>query len=151
MRNKFRVRGDTVAIYPVYTTDTAIRIEFFGDEIDRISEINPLTGEIKNNVSHVAIYPASNYVVSPDKLDEALEAIRNEMSERYIEFTKQGKLLEAQRIKDRTLNDLELLKETGFCKGIENYSRIMSGRPVGAAPFTLLDYFPDDFLLFVLF
>ena len=149
VRNKFRVRGDTVEIYPVYTTDTAIRIEFFGDEIDRISEINPLTGEIKNNVSHVAIYPASNYVVSPDKLDEALEAIRNEMSERYIEFTKQGKLLEAQRIKDRTLNDLELLKETGFCKGIENYSRIMSGRPVGAAPFTLLDYFPDDFLLFV--
>ena len=149
VRNKFRVRGDTVEIYPVYTTDTAFRIEFFGDEIDRISEINPLTGEKKNNVSHVAIYPASHYVVSPDKLDEALEAIRNEMSERYIEFTRQGKLLEAQRIKDRTLNDLELLKETGFCKGIENYSRIMSGRPEGAAPFTLLDYFPDDFLLFV--
>ena len=149
VRNKFRVRGDTVEIYPVYTTDTAYRIEFFGDEIDRISEINPLTGEIKNNVSHVAVYPASHYVVSPDKLDEALEAIRDEMSERYIEFTQQGKLLEAQRIKDRTLNDLELLKETGFCKGIENYSRIMSGRPAGAAPFTLLDYFPEDFLLFV--
>ena len=149
VRNKFRVRGDTVEIYPVYTSDTAIRVEFFGDEIDRISEINPLTGEIKNIVSHVAIYPASHYVVSPEKLEESLEAIREEMSERYIEFTQQGKLLEAQRIKDRTLNDLELLKETGFCKGIENYSRIMSGRPEGAAPFTLLDYFPDDFLLFI--
>ncbi len=149
IRNKFRVRGDVVEIYPVYTTDTAIRVEFFGDEIDRISEINPLTGEIKNVVNHVAIYPASHYVVSQDKLEVALEEIRKEMSERYIEFTQQGKLLEAQRIKDRTLNDLELLKETGFCKGIENYSRIMSGRPAGVAPFTLLDYFPDDFLLFV--
>ena len=149
IRNKFRVRGDVVEIYPVYTTDTAIRVEFFGDEIDRISEINPVTAEIKNVVNHVAIYPASHYVVSPEKLETALEAIREEMSERFIEFTKQGKLLEAQRIKDRTLNDLELLRETGFCKGIENYSRIMSGRPVGEAPFTLLDYFPDDFLLFV--
>ena len=149
VRNKFRVRGDVVEIYPVYTSDTAIRVEFFGDEIDRISEINPLTGEIKNTVSHVAIYPASHYVVSPEKLEGALEEIHNEMSERYIEFTKEGKLLEAQRIKDRTLNDLELLRETGFCKGIENYSRIMSGRPAGEAPFTLLDYFPDDFLLFV--
>ncbi len=149
VRNKFRVRGDTVEIYPVYTSDTAIRVEFFGEEIDRISEINPLTGEVKNYVSHVAVYPASHYVVSPDKLDAAIEEIREEMSERYIEFTKEGKLLEAQRIKDRTLNDLELLKETGFCKGIENYSRIMSGRPAGEAPFTLLDYFPEDFLLFV--
>ena len=149
VRNKFRVRGDVVEIYPVYTSDTAIRVEFFGDEIDRISEINPLTGEIKNTVSHVAIYPASHYVVLPDKLDKALDEIHCEMSERYIEFTKDGKLLEAQRIKDRTLNDLELLRETGFCKGIENYSRIMSGRPAGEAPFTLLDYFPDDFLLFV--
>ncbi len=149
IRNKFRVRGDTVEIYPVYTTDTAFRIEFFGDEIDRISEINPLTGEVKNNVTHVAVYPASHYVVSPEKLDVALEEIRDEMAQRYAEFTQQGKLLEAQRIKDRTLNDLELLKETGFCKGIENYSRIMSGRPAGEAPFTLLDYFPDDFLLFV--
>ena len=149
IRNKFRVRGDVVEIYPVYTTDTAIRVEFFGDEVDRISEINPLTGEVKNVVNHVAIYPASHYVVSADKLEASIEAIRAEMSERYIEFTKIGKLLEAQRIKDRTLNDLELLKETGFCKGIENYSRIMSGRPAGVAPFTLLDYFPDDFLLFV--
>ena len=149
VRNKFRVRGDVVEIYPVYTSDTAIRVEFFGDEIDRISEINPLTGEIKNVVSHVAIYPASHYVIAPEKLEGALEEIHNEMSQRYIEFTKEGKLLEAQRIKDRTLNDLELLRETGFCKGIENYSRIMSGRPAGEAPFTLLDYFPDDFLLFV--
>lgn len=149
IRNKFRVRGDVVEIYPVYTTDTAIRVEFFGDEIDRLSEINPLTGEEKNSVSHVAIYPASHYVVSPEKLEKALGEIRDELSERYIEFTKLGKLLEAQRIKQRTLNDLELLKETGFCKGIENYSRIMSGRPAGEAPFTLLDYFPDDFLLFV--
>ena len=149
VRNKFRVRGDVVEIYPVYTSDIAIRVEFFGDEIDRISEINPLTGEIKNNVSHVAIYPASHYVVSPEKLEDALEEIRQEMQERVKEFTKQGKLLEAQRIQQRTLYDLEMLKETGFCKGIENYSRIMSGRPAGAAPFTLLNYFPDDFLLFV--
>ncbi len=149
VRNKFRVRGDVVEIYPVYTSDSAIRVEFFGDEIDRISEINPLTGEIKNNVSHVAIYPASHYVVAPDKLEKALEDIKQEMEDRVIEFTKAGKLLEAERIKQRTLYDLEMLRETGFCKGIENYSRIMSDRPAGAAPFTLLNYFPDDFLLFV--
>lgn len=149
VRNKFRVRGDVVEIYPVYTSDTAIRVEFFGDEIDRISEINPLTGEVKNNVSHVAIYPASHYVVAPDKLEKALEDIRAEMEDRVAEFTKAGKLLEAERIKQRTLYDLEMLRETGFCKGIENYSRIMSDRPAGAAPFTLLNYFPDDFLLFV--
>ncbi len=149
IRNKFRVRGDVVEIYPVYTSDTAIRVEFFGDEIDRISEINPLTGEIKNNLSHVAIYPASHYVVSPEKLEGAMDEIRYEMEQRVIEFTKQGKLLEAQRIKERTLYDLEMLKETGFCKGIENYSRIMAGREPGEAPFTLLHYFPDDFLLFV--
>lgn len=149
VRNKFRVRGDVVEIYPVYTTDTAIRVEFFGDEIDRISEINPLTGEVKNNVSHVAVYPASHYVVAPDKLEKALEEIKQEMEDRVVEFTKAGKLLEAERIKQRTLYDLEMLRETGFCKGIENYSRIMSDRPEGAAPFTLLNYFPDDFLLFV--
>ncbi len=149
IRNKFRVRGDVVEIFPVYTFDTAIRVEFFGDEIDRISEINPLTGEVKNTVSHIAIYPASHYVVSPDKLERALEEIKNEMEERVIEFTKEGKLLEAERIKQRTLYDLEMLRETGFCKGIENYSRIMSDRNPGEAPFTLLDYFPDDFLLFV--
>lgn len=149
IRNKFRVRGDVVEVYPVYTSDTAIRIEFFGDEIDRISEINPLTGEIKNNISHVAIYPASHYVVSPEKLEKSIREIKKEMEDRVVEFTKEGKLLEAERIKQRTLYDLEMLKETGFCKGIENYSRVMSGRPAGEAPFTLLNYFPDDFLLFV--
>ena len=149
VRNKFRVRGDVVEIYPVYTSDTAIRVEFFGDEIDRITEINPLTGEVKNTVSHVAIYPASHYVIAPDKLEGALESIKSEMEDRVVEFTKAGKLLEAERIRQRTLYDLEMLRETGFCKGIENYSRVMSGRPAGEPPFTLLNYFPDDFLLFV--
>ncbi len=149
IRNKFRVRGDVVEIYPVYTSDTAIRVEFFGDEIDRICEINPLTGEVKNVISHVAIYPASHYVISRDKLEDALEEIGSEMIDRVEEFTAQGKLLEAQRIQQRTMYDMEMLRETGFCKGIENYSRIMSGRPAGEAPFTLLNYFPDDFLLFV--
>ncbi|MBR5826461.1 MAG: excinuclease ABC subunit UvrB [Clostridia bacterium] len=149
VRNKFRVRGDVVEIYPVYTSDTAIRVEFFGDEIDRITEVNPLTGEIKNTVSHVAIYPASHYVIAPDKLEGALESIKSEMEERVVEFTKEGKLLEAERVRQRTLYDLEMLRETGFCKGIENYSRVMSGRPAGEPPFTLLNYFPDDFLLFV--
>lgn len=149
IRNKFRVRGDVVEIYPVYTSDTAVRVEFFGDEIDRICEINPLTGEVKNVVSHIAIYPASHYVISKDKLEDALEEIGSEMIGRVEEFTAQGKLLEAQRIQQRTMYDMEMLRETGFCKGIENYSRIMSGRPAGEAPFTLLNYFPDDFLLFV--
>lgn len=149
VRNKFRVRGDVVEIYPVYSNDTAYRIEFFGDEVDRICEINPLTGEIKNNLSHVAIYPASHYVVSSDKMDRAIEEIHKEMEDRFQQFTKEGKLLEAERIKQRTKYDLEMLRETGFCKGIENYSRIMSGRPAGSSPFTLLHYFPDDFLLFV--
>ncbi len=149
VRNKFRVRGDVVEIYPVYTSDTAVRVEFFGDEIDRICEINPLTGEVKNVVSHIAVYPASHYVISRDKLEDALVDIEKEMTERVAEFTEQGKLLEAQRIQQRTMYDMEMLKETGFCKGIENYSRIMSGRPAGEAPFTLLNYFPDDFLLFV--
>ena len=149
IRNKFRVRGDVIEIYPVYTSDTAVRVEFFGDEIDRICEINPLTGEVKNVVSHVAIYPASHYVISRDKLEDALEEIGSEMIERVEEFTAQGKLLEAQRIQQRTMYDMEMLRETGFCKGIENYSRIMSGRPAGEAPFTLLNYFPDDFILFV--
>ena len=148
-RNKFRVKGDTVEIFPVYSSDSAYRIEFFGDEIDRISEINSLTGEVKSTLSHVAIYPASHYVVEPDKMEKALENIYNEMVERVDEFTAQGKLLEAQRIQQRTLYDIEMLRETGFCKGIENYSRVMSGREPGTAPFTLLDYFPDDFVLFV--
>ncbi len=148
-RNKFRVRGDIVEVYPVYSNDTAIRIEFFGDEIDRICEINPLTGEIKSKLSHVAIYPASHYVVGPEKIEKALTEIGREMLDRVEEFTKEGKLIEAQRIKQRTSYDIEMLRETGFCSGIENYSRIMSGRAPGSRPFTLLDYFPDDFLLFV--
>ena len=149
IRNKFRVKGDTVEIFPVYSSDIAYRIEFFGDEIDRISEINPLTGEIKCTRSHVAIYPASHYVVEQDKLEKALEKILLEMEDTAEKFTSEGKLLEAQRIRQRTLYDVEMLRETGFCKGIENYSRVMSGREPGSSPFTLLDYFPDDFLLFV--
>ena len=148
-RNKFRVKGDTVEIFPVYSSDVAIRVEFFGDEIDRISEIQPLTGEVKCTRSHVAIYPASHYVVEHDKMEKALDEIYNELLETVDNFTKQGKLLEAQRIQQRTLYDIEMLRETGFCKGIENYSRVMSGRKPGSAPFTLLDYFPDDFLLMV--
>lgn len=149
IRNKFRVRGDIVEIFPVYSNDTAIRVEFFGDEIDRISEINALTGAVKNVVSHVAIYPASHYVVSPEKMEEALRKINNEMELQVAEFEKQGKLIEAQRIRQRTEYDMEMLRETGFCKGIENYSAIMSGRSKGEPPFTLLDYFPDDYVLFV--
>lgn len=148
-RNKFRVRGDTVEIFPVYSSESAIRVEFFGDEIDRISEINPLTGEIKGNLSHVAIYPASHYVIAHDKMEKALEEIEAEMETRYNEFVEEGKLLEAERIMQRTKYDMEMLRETGFCSGIENYSRIMSGRAPGEAPFTLLDYFPEDFVLFV--
>lgn len=148
-RNKFRVRGDVVEIFPVYSNENAIRVEFFGDEIDRISEINALTGQVKSVLSHAAIYPASHYVISPDKMEKSISLIYAEMLERVKEFESEGKLLEAQRIKQRTEYDIEMLRETGFCKGIENYSRVMSGRAPGSAPFTLLDYFPDDFLLFV--
>lgn len=148
-RNKFRVRGDVVEIFPVYSNENAIRVEFFGDEIDRISEINALTGQVKSVLSHAAIYPASHYVISPDKMEKSISLIYAEMLERVKEFESEGKLLEAQRIKQRTEYDVEMLRETGFCKGIENYSRVMSGRAPGSAPFTLLDYFPDDFLLFV--
>ncbi len=149
VRNKFRVRGDTVEIFPAGSSGKAIRVEFFGDEIDRISEIDPLTGKVEGYLSHAAIYPASLYVVGQDKLKIAIQEIYDEMVERVKYFEENGKLLEAQRIRERTMNDIEMLEETGFCKGIENYSRIMSGRKPGAAPFTLLDYFPDDFLLFV--
>lgn len=148
-RNKFRVRGDVVEIYPVYTNEYAIRVEFFGDEIDKISEINPLTGDVRNVVSHVAIYPASHYVFTPEKLESAIEEILDEMEQRVKYFESCGKLLEAQRIRQRTEYDVEMLRETGFCKGIENYSRIMANRAPGEAPFTLIDYFPDDFILFV--
>lgn len=148
-RNKFRVKGDVVEIFPVYSNENAFRIEFFGDEIDRISEINALTGQVKNVISHVAIYPASHYVVSPEKMEKAITQIYSEMEEQVKVFQSEGKLIEAQRIKQRTEYDIEMLRETGFCKGIENYSAIMSGRKPGEPPFTLLDYFPDDFILFV--
>lgn len=148
-RNKFRVRGDVIEIFPAYSSESAIRVEFFGDEIDRISEINALTGQVKCVLSHVAIYPASHYVISADKMETSIELITAEMEERVKEFESQGKLLEAQRIRQRTEYDMEMLRETGFCKGIENYSRVMSGREPGSAPFTLLDYFPDDFVLFI--
>ena len=148
-RNKFRVKGDVVEIFPVYSNENAFRIEFFGDEIDRISEIIALTGQVKNVLSHVAIYPASHYVVSPEKMEKAITQIYSEMEEQVKVFQSEGKLIEAQRIKQRTEYDIEMLRETGFCKGIENYSAIMSGRKPGEPPFTLLDYFPDDFILFV--
>ena len=149
IRNKFRVRGDVVEVFPVYSGDTAIRIEFFGDEIDRISEINTLTGEVKNVVTHVAIYPASHYIVPRDKMNAAIDEIHRECEDRVAYFKKQEKLIEAQRIAERTNYDIEMLQEIGFCKGIENYSRVISGRAPGSTPFTLLDYFPKDFVLFV--
>ena len=149
IRNKFRVRGDVLEIFPAQSSENAIRVEFFGDEVDRISEINALTGEVKGVLSHVAIYPASHYVVSQEKMERSIKEIYDEMTERVAQFEIQGKLLEAQRIKQRTEYDIEMLRETGFCKGIENYSRVMSGREPGSPPFTLLDYFPKDFLLFV--
>lgn len=149
IRNKFRVRGDTLEIFPASSSDRIIRVEFFGDEIDRISEINPLTGELIGTLRHAAIYPASHYIVSRDKLLESVEEIRRELDERVRYFQSNGKLLEAQRIEQRTNYDIDMLLETGFCSGIENYSRIMSGRKPGSSPYTLLNYFPDDFLLFV--
>ena len=148
-RNKFRVRGDVVEINLAYASDLAIRVEFFGDEVDRISEVNPLTGERKNVVRHVAIFPASHYIVSPEKMRAGLEKIRSEMDDQVRTFTEQGKLIEAQRIAQRTQYDMEMLTEVGMCKGIENYSAVLSGRAPGSTPTTLLDYFPDDFLLFV--
>lgn len=149
VRNKFRVRGDTVEVYPAYSYENAVRIEFFGDEVERISEINVVTGEVKQFLSHTAIYPASHYIVPHDKLEEALDEIQSEMEARVKEFTEGGKLIEAQRIKQRTEYDIEMLREIGTCKGVENYSRVLSRRKPGSTPFTLLDYFPDDFLLFV--
>ena len=149
VRNKFRVRGDVVEIYPAYASESVIRVEFFGDEIDRISEINPLTGEVKGVVTHVAIYPASHYIVPPEKMQGAIAEIEREMHERVEFFKSEGKLLEAQRIQQRTQYDMVMLREIGMCKGIENYSRVLSGRAPGSTPCTLLDYFPDDYLLFV--
>lgn len=149
IRNKFRVRGDVVEIFPAASNDSIIRVEFFGDEIDRISEINPLTGELKAILKHAGIYPASHYIVSNDKMKQALAEIERELNERLEYYRENGKLLEAQRIEQRTRYDMEMLQEIGFCTGIENYSRILSGREPGSAPYTLLDYFPKDFLLFV--
>ena len=149
IRNKFRVRGDTVEIFPAYSGENAVRIEFFGDEVDRICEINTLTGEIKALLSHVAIYPTSHYIVPQDKLEDALTDIKDEMEERVKFFIDNERLIEAQRIRQRTEYDVEMLREIGTCKGIENYSRVMSRRPPGSTPSTLLDYFPDDFILFV--
>ena len=149
IRNKFRVKGDTVDIHLAYNDEFAIRVEFFRDEIDRIIEFDPLTGEHKNVVRHVAIFPASHYIVGPEKMQEGLKKIQLEMEEQVKKFTAEGKLLEAQRIQQRTNYDMEMLQEVGMCKGIENYSAVLSGRAPGSTPTTLLDYFPDDFLLMV--
>ena len=149
VRNKFRVRGDTVEIFPANSYENAVRVEFFGDEIDRISEINTVTGEVKSLLSHVAIYPASHYIVSHDKLEEALGEIKDEMEERVKFFNDNGMFIEAQRIRQRTEYDIEMLREIGTCKGVENYSRVLSRRKPGSMPSTLLDYFPEDYLLFV--
>ena len=148
-RNKFRVRGDVVEIFPASSTDKAIRVEFFGDEIDRVSKINTLTGEVIETLSYAAIFPATHYAVSDDKREAALLEIEEEMLERVAFFKSQKKLLEAQRIEERTRYDLEMLREVGFCSGVENYSRVLSGRPAGSTPYTLLDYFPSDFIMFV--
>lgn len=148
-RNKFRVRGDVVEIYPANSEGKIIRVEFFGDEIDRITEINALTGELLGNLKHAGIYPASHYIVPRDKMIRAIKELEEELTERIAYFQERGKLLEAQRIEQRTRYDIEMLQEIGFCTGIENYSRVLAGREKGSSPYTLLDYFPDDFLLFV--
>ncbi len=149
VRNKFRIRGDVVEIFPASSSDKAIRVEFFDDEIDRISEINILTGEILRNLKYCAIFPANHYVVSDDKREKALNEIYEEMVDRVAYFKSQNKLLEAQRIEERTKYDIEMLREIGFCSGVENYSRILSGREPGSTPYTLLDYFPRDYVMFI--
>ena len=149
VRNKFRVRGDVVEVFPASKRDVAIRFEFFGDEIDRISRVNPLTGEILEHLSYVCIFPATHYAVSDSKREAALLEIEQEMIERVEYFKSEHKLIEAQRIEERTKYDLEMLREVGFCSGVENYSRVLSGRAPGSTPYTLLDYLPKDFILFV--
>ena len=149
VRNKFRVRGDTVEVYPASGKDYAIRVEFFGDEIDRISRFNPLTGAVTEHLSYTAIFPATHYAVSDDKREAALAEIEREMLERVEYFKRENKLIEAQRIAERTRYDIEMLREIGFCSGVENYSRVLSGRPEGSTPYTLLDYFPKDFIMFI--
>ncbi|MDB8710477.1 excinuclease ABC subunit UvrB [Mediterraneibacter gnavus] len=148
-RGTFRVRGDVLEVIPAYESDVAIRIEFFGDEVDRITEVDILTGEIKDELKHVAIFPASHYVVDKENINRAVKAIEEELEERVKEFKRQDKLLEAQRIAERTNFDIEMMKETGFCSGIENYSRHLSGLAPGQAPYTLIDYFPDDFVIMI--
>ena len=148
-RDAFRVNGDTVEVIPANSADTAIRVEFFGDEIDRVTEINIVTGEVLRALSYAAIYPATHYAVSDEKREAALAEIEREMEERVREFESEKKLLEAQRIRERVKYDIEMLREVGFCSGVENYSRVLSGRPAGSTPFTLLDYFPDDYIMFV--
>ncbi len=148
-RNTFRVRGDTVELYPAYYKDRAIRVEFFGDEIDRITEFQPVTGQANRTLQHIAIYPASHYVTPRDKMELAIQEIRRELEEQVRYFEDNGKLIEAQRIRQRTEYDMEMMMELGYCSGIENYSRIISQRPAGSAPMTLLDFFPEDFILFV--
>lgn len=149
VRNKFRVRGDVVEIFPANSTDTAIRVEFFGDEIDRISEINVVSGEVLGTLSHAVVFPASHYIVGKEKMRDAIEDIKAELDERIKYFKDNDMLIEAQRIAQRTNYDIEMLEEIGFCSGIENYSRVLARRPAGAVPFTLLDFMPDDFLLMV--
>ena len=148
-RNMFRVRGDTVEVWPAYWKDTAIRVEFFGDEIDRLSEINVVTGTPIRRLNNIPIWPANHYVTPKEKMDAAVQEIYKELEERVAFFEKEGKLIEAQRIKQRTMYDIEMMQELGYCSGIENYSRVIEGRPVGSPPHTLLDYFPEDFVLFI--
>lgn len=148
-RDRFRVRGDILDVYPAGYTEKAVRIEFFGDEIDRVCEFNPVTGEILEYLNYIAIYPATHYVIDPGKREKAFEEIENELEERVEWFKSQNKLLEAQRIEERTRYDLEMLKEVGYCSGVENYSRIFAGREPGATPYTLLDYFPKDYIMFI--
>ena len=148
-RNMFRVRGDTVEIWPAYWKDTALRVEFFGDEIDRISEVNALTGTVIRRLSNIPVWPATHYVTPKEKMDAAIQEIYKELEERVAQFEAEGKLIEAQRIKQRTMYDIEMMQELGYCSGIENYSRVIEGRPVGSPPHTLLDYFPKDFVLFI--
>ena len=148
-RKMFRVRGDTVELWPAYWKDSAIRVEFFGDEIDRISEINPVTGTITRRLANIPVWPASHYVVSREKMERAIGEIEREMQDREKWFIENGKLVEAQRIRQRTTYDVEMMRELGYCNGIENYSRVISNRPAGSPPMTLIDYFPDDFVLFV--
>ena len=148
-RNMFRVRGDTIEVWPAYWRDTAIRVEFFGDEIDRLSEINVVSGAVIRRLEHIPIYPASHYITPRDKMARAIQEIYKELEERVAYFEQNNMLVEAQRLKQRTMYDVEMLQELGFCSGIENYSRVISGRPVGSAPMTLIDYFPKDFLLFI--